>query len=107
QCDRCLLRAFHDGGFGQLDLQILGFQPGTREYFGYLIRKSALLQLQRRDVDRYRNAWQPRFLPAAVLLAGLVEHPLPERMDQAAFLGDADEALGRNVLERLRMTPAC
>ena len=57
---------------------------------------SVLRELHARDVDVQREplASRHRALPVSELAAGLVQHPVAERNDEARLLGDRDELVG-------------
>ena len=61
-------------------------------------------ELARRDVERDRDA-QALGLPRGRLAAALLDHPAPERLDQARVLGGGDE-LQRRRPGRARVLPA-
>ncbi len=63
-------------------------------------------QLVGGDVDRHGHARQPRGAPGRQLAAGLVEYPGAQSDDQAAFLGDGDELVGRDVAPGRRCASA-
>ena len=75
----------HDA-FGQFQLEPLGVEAGLVEDADHARDEVLVAELDRRDVDRELD---PRPLPG--LLAGAAQHPLAQRHDQAALLGDADE----------------
>ena len=56
-------------------------------------------------LTRSRSRGRPRGAPVGGLAAGLVEHPVADRDDQAGLLGDRDEARGADQAAR-RVLPA-
>jgi len=52
--------------------------------------------LERRDVDVNAYGWEALLSPASGLCAKLVEDPVAEGDDEAAFFGDCDERGGRD-----------
>src|SRR5581483_3169037 len=94
----------HLGVVGQLAFVDLHADALTR-YAGGLHRgeqRIDLVQLPRRNVDQHAAA-ETRF-QLLYFLAQLAEHPLPDRNDQAGFLGDRNERAGRHRAQ-IGMTP--
>ncbi len=71
----------------------------------HLFGEAALAQLHGRHVDRHALEHQPRGMPGGRLAAGLVQYPLADARDLAAFLRHRDE-LGRAAGPELRACPA-
>jgi hypothetical protein len=103
-----------DGGTDVVEKQRFGyfkFQVGTgRSRFGdgarHAVDEIAVAELQRADVDgqrQVRGGWI--FLPERKLPAGRGQYPLPDRQDQPAFFGNANE-LVRSDQAADRMSPA-
>ncbi|HEX2160444.1 MAG TPA: hypothetical protein VHF88_01320 [Thermoleophilaceae bacterium] len=93
---------------GDLEAEPLGLDAGIRERRADDADEVVGEQLARGDVDGHREVRGARaavLLPARNLVAGLAQHPLADRQDQAGPLGDGDEAVGRDGTER-RMVPA-
>src|SRR5581483_1834420 len=87
-------------GFGNLEFEPTGLQPGLTQAFVNELRELRIVQLHRRDVDGYPE----RIRPATGFRARLPQHPFADLLDRAAFLGDGNEQGGRN-LTALRVTP--
>jgi hypothetical protein len=56
-----------------------------------------LAELHRRHVDRDAQQRRARLMPTHRLGARLLEHPGPDRHDQAAVLGERDELIGADA----------
>ena len=86
---------------GQLQLQAMRRQTVARQRRRDTPGKVAATELHRRDIDRDHQLRPGRGLPA-----GLVEHPVAQRHDQAAFLCHRNEALGRGRHRGVGQAPA-
>ncbi len=91
----------HEDGFGDLQLQAAGGQPGrAQRRLGHAVQVLRH-DLHGRDIDRNRE----RFGPGGRVAAGLGQHPLAHGLDQSGVLGHGDE-LARSHLPQLGMVPA-
>ena len=88
------LRVLHHHGLGDLEQERARCHAGLRRCVEDLLEDRVVLELAAREVDRHREraVVGERALPDGELLAGLVEDPLADRVDQAIVLGDLDEA---------------
>ena len=96
---------FDQGAFGQLQLQVAGCQPGRLQRGADFADEAGLGQLARRDIHRHPHRLAEAGDQALGGAAGFVQHPAADRVDQAGFLGDADEVAGGDA-PQLRMVPA-
>ncbi len=100
-----LVNPVHDGAFGDFQLQAAGRQACLGEDAAYRLDEFRLAELVRRNIDRHFAHVDALVEPGLDLAAGGEQHPVAERQDQAAFLGDRDE-LGRANQAALRVAPA-
>ena len=97
----------HQHALGQLQNQGLRVEAGGIDSVRHLANQLGVLQLTPGDVDAdlHRGVCGISNLPAASIAGCLLKHPASKLHDQAALLGDADEA-GRVQHPPLRMIPS-
>ncbi len=86
---------------GDFDVQARRRQAALAQHGGHRLGDGFLAQLDRRHVDRDDH----RLAPVCRFLAGALQHPLPEREDQAGALRDRHEGARREFAAG-RMRPA-
>ena len=82
-----------------------GASPAAAEDVPDLAGELGIAALDRREIDRHPQPVRAALLPCRRLQAGLLQHPAADRQDQAAVLGEWDEAVGTDPAA-LRMAPA-
>ena len=87
--------------FGDLEFEPARVEPGLGQCGCDLQRQRFRLELDRRDVDGDADMGRP----GGGFGAGGAQHPLPDLLDQAGFLGDRNEIGGRDHAAH-RMPPA-
>ena len=83
-----LVDAQHHRAFGELDLEVLRFEPARRERGAHSRNQILVVELPRRDVDGDRNVRQPGVSPRDILRARRLDHPFTDLDDETALLGD-------------------
>ena len=88
------LRVLHDRALGDLQAQRRRRQPAVAQRRGDDAGEVRARELARRQVDGHHEVLAALGAPQRALAAGLFEYPLADSHDQAALLGDRDEADG-------------
>ncbi|MCY1357833.1 hypothetical protein D9M69_443410 [compost metagenome] len=88
------LAAAHHRGFGELELEPVGLDAalGDQPFEGR--QQLAVLELAERQVDRHVHGRQAAPAQPLHVAQGAGHHPVAERHDQAALLGQRDEFVG-------------
>ncbi len=73
--------------------------------FDHALGKAAVSQLYRRNIHRNAVETQTGTVPGGCLAAGLIQHPVADPHDLAAFFGNGDE-LGRAAVADPGAVPA-
>ena len=96
----------HGRGLGDLQAQALRRQARLLEDAGHVVHHGGRDELPVRDVHPHRHLRQRRdlALPPSELQAGVDQHQLAQRHDEAGLLGDGDERVGHHQPAR-RVTP--
>jgi hypothetical protein len=84
---KCRLAVFEEYGFGDLKLQSLGRKSTLGQRRHNRRHEFAIPELSGRQVHRDRELARPM----CGVLTGSAKHPVPQRNDQAGFLGKRDE----------------
>src|SRR5207237_7284767 len=100
-----LLRIAHHRALGEFDLEEPRLQGRGVERAANLIDQVDEPELRGRKVHGDAQGTQPFTLPRLRLAAGFKQHPFADVIEQAAFIGDRDEIVGRHETA-LRMPPA-
>src|SRR5437763_5847713 len=100
-----LLRIAHHRALGEFDLEEPRLQGRGVERAANLIDQVDEPELRGRKVHGDAQGTQPFTLPRLRLAAGFKQHPFADVIEQAAFIGDRDEIVGRHQAA-LRMPPA-
>ena len=109
QLTQRVIHAFHEDRFRELEFDVPRSHrvPGEARFDHR--REARVAQLQRRHIERQREAVaaMPQSLggPLRELAARLVQHPRADGVDEAALLGDGNEPPRRDGAQ-LRMLPA-
>ena len=100
-------RFLDQDALGYLQAQVDGVEPGAGEDVGDRVREVAVGDLAGGEVDRdvERALVGTLLVPLEHLAAGALLDPAPDRLDQAALLGDRDE-VGRVELAVAGVVPA-
>ncbi len=93
------------GRFGQFQFQPFRIESALGQRLQQFRPELAVAKLHRRQVDRHAQLAPAGPMPGSALAAGLLQHPAPDRRDQSAFLGHADEG-ARLQQAPLRVVPA-
>ena len=95
----------HEQAFGQFEFEILRRHAGLLQDQIQSVDKALAPELHGGNIDRHGHRGQAGVEPGADLPAGLAQHPLADRHDEAALLRDRNELRRQNKPER-RVIPA-
>ena len=99
------LAVLDEQALGDLELEQAGREPGRPEGGCDRAYEVGLLELAGGDIDADDDAGAAEALPAAGVVAGLLEDPTADLGDLAGFLGEGDEDVGADEAA-LRVVPA-
>ena len=91
-----MLNIVNQNAFGQFQFQLVGADAGALNGVADDIEEVFLAELPGRQVDGDALQLQPLLLPARQLPAGLFQHPLANRDDQAGVFNNGNKQPRRN-----------
>ena len=95
----------HRHALGKLQFEKVCRQLGIGQNTADQVGQAAVAKLHDRQIHRHDHRWMTAIQPLLELVHGSPEHPLADRQDQTAILGNRNELHRRNRA-KLGVTPA-